>query len=107
MMNHYSIEWIKEWCQDNGWTELFVERRNNYWAFPPGCVMPEPIPVNALRLIKAEKGLTFEEKLWSFSAVVTTVIALFFTLWLHCPLPLVLAFAFNAITVAQFEVEDV
>lgn len=106
MMNRYAIEWIEAWCEENGWTELFVERRNNYWAFPPGGVMPEPIPVHVLKLIKAEKGLTFEETLWSMSAVIGTVIALFSTLWLQSPMPLVLAFALNAITVAQFEPDD-
>ncbi|MEA5517105.1 hypothetical protein [Nodularia sp. UHCC 0506] len=30
-MTHYSLDWIEAWCQENGWTELFVERRNNYW----------------------------------------------------------------------------
>ncbi|MBD2196025.1 MULTISPECIES: slr1957 family protein [Calothrix] len=107
MMNHYAIEWIEAWCRENGWTDLFVERRNNYWAFPPGCVMPEPIPVQALRLIKAEKGLTAEEKWWSISAIIGTVVAVLSTVVLKCPMPLVFAFAFNAITVAQFEMEDV
>ncbi|WP_189523469.1 hypothetical protein [Nostoc sp. PA-18-2419] len=106
MINHYSLQWIETWCQENGWTDLFVERRNNYWAFPPGCVMPEPIPVNVLRLIKAEKGLTFEERLWSTSAVIGTIFAVLLTFWLQSPMPLVLAFAFNAVTVAQLELED-
>jgi hypothetical protein len=106
MMNHYAIEWIEAWCLENGWTDLFVERRNNYWAFPPGGVMPEPIPVHVLRLIKAEKGLTVEERLWSISAVIGTLVAVLSTVLLKCPMPLVLAFAFNAITVAQFELED-
>ncbi|BAZ29380.1 hypothetical protein NIES4074_18250 [Cylindrospermum sp. NIES-4074] len=106
MMNHYSIQWIEAWCQENGWTELFVERRNNFWAFPPGGVMPEPIPVHVLRLIKAENGLTVEERLWSMSAVVTTVVAVAAAFVLKCPMPLVLAFAVNAVTVAQLELED-
>ncbi|MBD2354913.1 hypothetical protein H6G41_09800 [Tolypothrix sp. FACHB-123] len=106
MMNHYAIEWIEAWCLENGWTDLFVERRDNYWAFPPGCVMPEPIPVNVLRLIKAENGLTSEEKWWSISAIMGTALAILSTVVLKCPMPLVFAFAFNAITVAQFEMED-
>ncbi|WP_375510581.1 hypothetical protein [uncultured Nostoc sp.] len=106
MMNHYSLQWIEAWCQENGWTDLFVERRNNFWAFPPGGVMPEPIPVHVLRVIKAEKGLTFEERLWSMSAVIGTILAVLCTFWFQSPMPLVLAFAFNAVTVAQFELED-
>jgi hypothetical protein len=107
MMKHYSLEWIEAWCQENGWTELFVERRNNYWAFPPGGVMPEPIPPHVLRGIKAEKGLTLEERIWSMSAVIGTVVAVVSTFILRCPMPLVFAFAFNAVTVAQFEPEEV
>jgi hypothetical protein len=106
MMTHYSLDWIETWCEENGWTELFVERRNNYWAFPPGCVMPEPIPTHVLQSIKAQKGLTFEERLWSMSAVVSTVLAVVSTFVLRCPMPLVFAFAVNAVTVAQLEVED-
>ncbi|MEC4815154.1 MAG: hypothetical protein SAK29_18040 [Scytonema sp. PMC 1069.18] len=105
-MKHYCYDWIEEWCLENGWTELFEERRNNYWAFPPGAVIPEPIPTHILRLIKSKKGLTIEEKFWSISAVVGTVTAVISTYLLKCPIPLVLAFAFDAVTAAQLEVEE-
>ena len=105
-MTHYSLEWIEAWCQENGWTELFIAGCNNYWAFPPGCVMPEPIPTHVLSLIKAEKGLTTEETVWSVSAVIATVLAIVSSVMFKCPMPLVLAFAFNAVTVAQLEIED-
>ncbi|WP_353933076.1 hypothetical protein WJM97_00885 [Okeanomitos corallinicola TIOX110] len=107
MINHYSIEWIEAWCVENGWTDLFVERRDNYWAFPPGGVMPEPIPVHVLRMIKEKNGLTNQEMLWSMIAVVITILSVFYTFILKCPMPLVFAFAFNAVTVAQLELEDV
>jgi hypothetical protein len=106
VMTHYSIDWIEAWCQENGWTELFVERRNSYWAFPPGGVMPEPIPNHVLNLIKAEKGLTVEEKVWSASAVISAIVAVISTVIFKCPMPLVFAFAFSAVTVAQLEIED-
>jgi hypothetical protein len=106
-MKHYSIEWIEEWCQENGWTDLFVERRNNYWAFPPTAVMPEPIPPKVLNVIKAEKGLTCEERWLSISAVVTTIAAVVSSYLLKCPMPLVFAFAFDAVTMAKLEVEDI
>ncbi|MGM3304534.1 hypothetical protein ACSQ6I_00850 [Anabaena sp. WFMT] len=107
MMNHYSIQWIEAWCMENGWTDLFIERRDNFWAFPPGGVMPEPIPVHVLRVIKEENGLTNQELLWSMSAVVISILAIIYTFVLKCPMPLVFAFAFNAVTVAQLELEDV
>jgi len=106
-MRHYSDNWIEDWCQENGWTELFIERSNNYWAFPPGAVMPEPIPVKALRSIKVQKGLCSEERAWSITAVVGTIAAVVATYWLKCPMPLVFAFALDAVTVARLEVEDI
>lgn len=105
-MRHYNDEWIDQWCEDNGWTDLYIERCNNFWAFPPGAVMPEPIPAKVLRAIKAERGLTCEERIWSIAAVVATMLAAGVTYWLRCPIPMVAAFAFNAVTVAQLEVED-
>jgi hypothetical protein len=105
-MKHYSQAWLEEWCQDNGWTDLFIERCNNFWAFPPGGVMPEPIPIHVLRVIKAEKGLTPEERLWSIFAVVGTIAGVISTYFLKCPMPIVMAFALNAVTVAQLEIDD-
>ncbi|MCE2665152.1 MAG: hypothetical protein LW716_21805 [Microcystis sp. 53602_E8] len=89
-MKHFHEPWIQEWCQENGWTELFLERYSNYWAFPPNAVMPEPIPTKVLQNIKRQKGLSPAEKLW---------------LGLACPMPIVLAFAFDAVTAARLEVE--
>ncbi|NCO74278.1 MAG: hypothetical protein GW795_05255 [Cyanobacteria bacterium] len=103
-MKHFSDNWIKEWCQDNGWTDLFLESRH-YWAFPPHAVMPLPIPKETLIQIKAEKGLSQDEKIWSLIAVMVTIIAIAFTYLLHNPMALVFAFAFTAIIVANFELE--
>lgn len=105
-MKHYSNEWVQEWCQENGWTDLFEERCNNYWAFPPGGVIPEPIPIPVLRAIKAKHGLTCEERFWSMFAVGATMIAALVAYSFRCPLPIIAAFAFDAMTVAHLEVED-
>ncbi|MCS6959364.1 MAG: hypothetical protein RMK91_04875 [Pseudanabaenaceae cyanobacterium SKYGB_i_bin29] len=104
-MKHFQDEWVEEWCNANGWTELFQAEANNYWAFPPGAVIPEPIPTKILKLIKAQKGLTADEQYWCALAVAFTVIGGGMTLWSANPLPLLLAFAFAAVTVAQLEVE--
>lgn len=106
MINHYSIEWIEAWCIENGWTDLFMERRGNYWAFPPGGVMPEPIPLHVLRVIKEQHGLTNDELFWSIMAVFITILSVIYTFVFKSPMPLVFAFAFNAVTVAQLELED-
>lgn len=105
-MKHYHEDWIQEWCEDNGWTDLFVERYNNYWAFPPGAVMPEPIPQKILRLIKAEKGFTKEERNWLLIIVIVAIISGILTYLWQCPLPIVFSFALSAVTVARMEVED-
>lgn len=105
-MKHFSEDWLQEWCQENGWTDLYVERYN-YWAFPPGAVMPEPIPTKALRLIKADKGMCFSEKAWSIAAVIVTFLAAVVSYVCKCPMPLVFAFAFCAVTVARLEVEEI
>lgn len=106
-MNHYRDEWIEDWCRENGWTDLFKERTSNYWAFPPGAVMPEPIPDHILRGIKTEKGLSPQEKLLSLSSGVFTLLTAVLSYALKCPVPLVLAFAFCAVTVGLLEIEDI
>jgi hypothetical protein len=102
-MNHYCDEWIEEWCEKNGWTDLFRERPNSYWAFPPFGVMPQPIPLQDLRIIKSQKGLSKEERLWTISAIVATVVAGLLCYFLKSPMPMFLAIAFDMVTVAQFE----
>lgn len=105
-MRHFQDEWIQEWCENNGWTELFRERYNFYWAFPPGAVMPEPIPQKTLRSIKTEKGLSADEKIWLTVGVTASIAAALLTCLIASPMPIVLAFAFDAIVVAQLEVEE-
>ena len=106
-MKHFCDDWIREWCDDHGWTDLFIERCNNYWAFPPGAVMPEPIPVEALRVIKMTKGLCSEEKAWLLWAIMLSMVAVLSSYLLKTPMPIVFAFAFDAITAAQLEVEEI
>jgi hypothetical protein len=106
-MRHFHDEWIQEWCDNHGWTELFRERYNHYWAFPPGAVMPEPIPSKALRVIKSEKGLSSDEQLWLIIALIISISAIALSYFLLCPMPIVFAFAFDAITCAQLEVEGI
>ena len=106
-MKHFCDEWIQEWCEENGWTDLFIERKNHYWAFPPGAVMPEPIPAPTLKLIKAQKGLCPDERMWSVAAVMAAIAGIVLSYLLKCPMPLVFAFGLGAIAVARLEVEEV
>lgn len=106
-MKHFKQEWIEEWCTAHGWTDLFVERQGNYWAFPPGAVMPQPIPVNVLRSIKAMKGFSpMEQKLVYASMVLSLGAIVLSWLW-QSPVPLAIAFASCAVIAATLEPEYV
>jgi hypothetical protein len=104
-MKHFQDEWIQEWCNNNGWTDLFQERYNHYWAFPPGAVMPEPIPQQILRGIKLEKGFSNDEQTWLIAIGVVSAIALIVSYLWFTPMPIILAFGFDAVTFARMECE--
>jgi hypothetical protein len=84
--------WVEDWCRDNGWTDLFVERRQ-FWAFPPGAVMPQPIPRAVLADLKALRGLSPAERLGTAVGLLATALAVTLSVWGRSPLPLTLAFA--------------
>jgi len=106
-MRHFCDDWIQEWCDANGWTDLFMERLNHYWAFPPGAVMPEPIPRRILRYIKQEKGLCLEEQAWLGAAIALSLLGALSSWCFKTPMPIVLAFAFGAVTAGRLEVEEI
>jgi hypothetical protein len=38
---------IEKWCRNNSWTGLlYLEEEDKYYAFPPGAVIPIPVPIN-------------------------------------------------------------
>ncbi len=103
-MKRYTRQWIEDWCAEHGWTDLFLERYF-YWAFPPGAVMPQPIPLNALRAIKQKKGLSPVERVCYGVAGGGTFLAGLFTYGSGCPLPLILAFCVAALAIAYLDDE--
>ncbi len=104
-MKHFHDEWLQEWCDNNGWTDLISERHDRYWAFPPNGVMPEPIPSKILMTIKKEKGFTNTEKRWATAAVIVSIVAIIASWIMACPLPIMPAFCFDAIVFALMECE--
>lgn len=42
---------LNRWCQDNGWTNLFTQE-GQFYAFPPGAVIPLPLPTIKLTSAK-------------------------------------------------------
>ncbi len=105
-MKHFSDEWIQEWCGEHGWTDVSVVGYGDYWAFPPGAVMPEPIPATVLRAIKAERGFCCQERWWMAAALGVSVAAAIASYLLRSPMPLVLAFCGDALIAASLEVDD-
>ncbi|MEL6222138.1 MAG: hypothetical protein AAFR31_05790 [Cyanobacteria bacterium J06627_8] len=105
-MKHYSDKWVQDWCCENGWTDPVMEPLNHYWAFPPGAVMPQPIPVDTLRFLKSQNGMTSQEKAWSATAIAVSFVMAVLSYVLKCPMPLVAGFAFVAFVVAGLEVDD-
>lgn len=104
-MKKYAYQWVQDWCQENGWTELFIERYH-YWAFPPDAVMPEPIPVRVLQQLKREHGLSPIERWIYVATAIATVTASLSTFWMQSPLPIVAAFAVCAFAVAYLDDEE-
>lgn len=78
---------------------------SRYWAFPPNSVMPVPIPNQVLRTIKSQKGMSYEEKVWCWAAVLSAAAGALGTYFLASPMPLLAAFTFCAVTVARMEDE--
>ncbi len=69
--------------------------------------MPEPIPSKIMRTIKMEKGLCEEEKTWLLAAIALSGCAIASAFVFKNPMPIVLAFAFDAITAGRLEVEKI
>uniref|UniRef100_B8HUG5 Uncharacterized protein n=1 Tax=Cyanothece sp. (strain PCC 7425 / ATCC 29141) TaxID=395961 RepID=B8HUG5_CYAP4 len=101
-MLKYSREFALNWCEANGWTDFFTEQYR-YWAFPPGAVMPLPLPPQALQIVSEEKILNWKERLLYTATVVCTGVTAGTTCWLRSPLPLTFAFVFCAIAVVLVE----
>ncbi len=98
----YSLEVARAWCQENGWSDLFIEQYR-LWAFPPGGVMPLPLPECALQEISFDEALTprqvFSQAL-VFVAAVGSILTSFAT---HSPVVLVVGFAACALAVGLGE----
>ncbi len=43
-MNKQQEEQVRQWCEDNNWTDLFIHE-NKFYAFPPHAVIPLPVPL--------------------------------------------------------------
>jgi hypothetical protein len=97
-------QYIQQWCQEHGWTDLFVEQRQ-FWAFPPGAVLPVPVPTQALERFYAEREMTPQVGLLNLSSIGAALSAVLLTVLTLSPIPLLAAFGCCAIAVALLEEE--
>ncbi|MBW4551378.1 MAG: hypothetical protein KME35_09750 [Aphanocapsa sp. GSE-SYN-MK-11-07L] len=104
-MLRYSQEFAKAWCQEQGWTDFFIEQYR-YWAFPPGAVMPLPLPNQALQLVPVQKVLSRQEKLVYGASIACILIVAMTAYWLKSPMPLTFGFVFCAIAIVLVEEDD-
>ena len=101
-MKQYCDEWIKEWCLENGWTDLQI-KNNQYWALRPGAFIPEPIPCDLLREIKSKQGLSQTEEFLSTVALITTIVSLMAAILFSCPALLIIGFGIDSLAFAALE----
>ena len=69
--------------------------------------MPVPIPTTVLQTIKAEKGLSADERMWGLSTLFVGAIAAVWSYVTVSPMPVVMAFVYCAIVFAQLEDEEI
>lgn len=101
----YHPQWIADWCQEHGWTDVFIECRQ-FWAFPPGAVLPQPIPAEVLIAIKKTQGLSPFEQQW-FSIWLGLLCGAIAIAWFWTtPIPLLSLFAGSAGLVAWLDDSD-
>jgi hypothetical protein len=97
-------QYIQQWCEDHGWTDLFMEQCQ-FWAFPPGSVIPSPVPSHALEKFYRIRKVPAPVKFLNISAFALALGSAVLTIWTGSPIPLVSAFGFCAIAVALAEEE--
>lgn len=98
----YSYEVALDWCDNHGWTDLFVEQYQ-YWAFPPGGVMPLPLPPQALEFIDRDRQLTPHQTQLHGIAIGIGLASTLFSYVFQSPLPLVMGFSLCTLTLALQE----
>lgn len=98
----YSYQVALDWCDDHGWTDLFIEQYQ-YWAFPPGGVMPLPLPPQALKSADLDRRLTPHQSKLHGLAIGVGLTSTLLSYILQSPLPLVFGFSLCALAIALQE----
>jgi hypothetical protein len=96
--------YIQQWCQEHGWTNLFIEQRQ-FWAFPPGSFVPVPVPTSAIERFYAKYRPTTQTRVLNLSVMGVALGSVMLTALTLSPIPLLLGFGCCAIVVALLEPE--
>jgi uncharacterized membrane protein YedE/YeeE len=94
--------YLSAWCEDHGWTDLFLERYQ-FWAFPPGGVLPMPLPSDVFEDFQSQQQWSRKAIACYVLAIGSTLLGIGWTFQSSCPMPLIMAFAVAAIAVAMLE----
>lgn len=92
--------YVMGWCQAHGWSDLFVDH-HRYWAFPPGAVMPLPVPSTVFQAFKGQERPERMKVIYGLLSL--SAAAIFMSLQQQSPMPVVFAFSICALGVASFE----
>lgn len=102
-MSHQPLTlYLTHWCQKHGWTDLFVDRYQ-FWAFPPGGVLPLPVPNSVIEGFYSQRHITKRHWCCYMLSICSTAIAIPLTIVSHSPMPLIAAFACGAIAVGLLD----
>lgn len=108
MANRYpckiAYDLIEQWCQTNGWTDIFFEHYR-YWAFPPHAVMPLPVPIQSSADLRPRELSPLARRLNAL-AIFVALAAIPLSYFSQSPMPLVFAFLAGAIAVGLQDEED-
>ncbi len=98
----YSYRSAVAWCEEHGWTDLFIEQYQ-YWAFPPGGVMPLPLPTEGLQCIELPVALSPQQRRLQMLALAIALLTTGLSGWLQSLFPLVIGFSCCALLIAAQE----
>lgn len=82
---------------------IFFIEQYQYWAFPPGGVMPLPLPTEGLQFIELPVALSAQQRRLQILALAIALITMGLSGWLQSLFPLVIGFSCCALLMAAQE----
>ena len=57
-MNKQQEEQVRQWCEKNNWTDLFIHE-NKFYAFPPHAVIPLPVLIEENKIVRGYRQYSY------------------------------------------------